>query len=328
MSIKQLPNIVKLNVGGTIIMTYLSTLQKYQDSMLGIMFSGRHELVILDDGSIFLDRDYDVFKIIINAIRTNMFNINNYDIATRQNINNELDYLLLNDEEPFYNNIHNANNNDILKIVTMPSGKVIVVPRNELMKIKYCNDHLIFQHNKYYLHIDYDLCLCIFTPKSSNHLFNKTGCRTDDTVLTRYERTLYIEQPTRFEDYYNVLLCIKEQQNKVCDIFKIINDDHTILNSDYFRNGHKLTNTPLRDINKFFVCFPNMYLSCVRELCGYFGSNHPFIDNIKQIDIKLYKITCMTPYEIIEDINNKLHIRMIELYNNDTELSYFIDHHV
>ena len=54
---------VKLNVGGKIYKTTLNTLQKYPDSMLCAMFSGRHELKPdEEDGAYFIDRDAELFR--------------------------------------------------------------------------------------------------------------------------------------------------------------------------------------------------------------------------------------------------------------------------
>jgi len=54
---------VKLNVGGKIYKTTLSTLQKDPDSMLCAMFSGRHELKPdEEDGAYFIDRDAELFR--------------------------------------------------------------------------------------------------------------------------------------------------------------------------------------------------------------------------------------------------------------------------
>ena len=44
-------------MGGTKYRTTLSTLTKYPNSMLGVMFSGRHDLPQQEDGSYFIDRD-------------------------------------------------------------------------------------------------------------------------------------------------------------------------------------------------------------------------------------------------------------------------------
>ena len=54
---------VKLNVGGKIYKTTLSTLLKDPNSMLTAMFSGRHELnQDEEDGAYFIDRDGELFR--------------------------------------------------------------------------------------------------------------------------------------------------------------------------------------------------------------------------------------------------------------------------
>ena len=54
---------VKLNVGGKIYSTTLSTLRKDPDSMLCAMFSGRHELKPdAEDGAYFIDRKGKLFR--------------------------------------------------------------------------------------------------------------------------------------------------------------------------------------------------------------------------------------------------------------------------
>jgi len=61
---------VSLNVGGVIYYTTLSTLIKEKDSMLSSMFSGRHNLVKDENGHYFLDRDGQLFRYILNYLRT------------------------------------------------------------------------------------------------------------------------------------------------------------------------------------------------------------------------------------------------------------------
>ena len=61
--------IVNLNVGGTKYTTSLSTLTKYPDSMLGVMFSGRHALLQQEDGSYFVDVDGEYFQYILSYLR-------------------------------------------------------------------------------------------------------------------------------------------------------------------------------------------------------------------------------------------------------------------
>ena len=56
------PNVVNLNVGGYLFTTSLSTLTKYEDSMLAVMFSGRHDIVRDESGRYFIDRDGEYFR--------------------------------------------------------------------------------------------------------------------------------------------------------------------------------------------------------------------------------------------------------------------------
>jgi hypothetical protein len=53
----QLPPIINLNVGGYFFTTRLSTLRKYEDSMLAAMFSERYKVDKDKDGNYFLDMD-------------------------------------------------------------------------------------------------------------------------------------------------------------------------------------------------------------------------------------------------------------------------------
>ena len=53
---------VKLNVGGVLYKTSLTTLVKDTNSMLAAMFSGRFELKLDEDGSYFIDRDGELFR--------------------------------------------------------------------------------------------------------------------------------------------------------------------------------------------------------------------------------------------------------------------------
>ena len=66
---KVFEKVVTLDVGGTKYRTTLSTLTKYPDSMLGAMFSGRHNLPQQEDGSYFIDRDGDAFSAIMSYLR-------------------------------------------------------------------------------------------------------------------------------------------------------------------------------------------------------------------------------------------------------------------
>ncbi|XP_071177269.1 BTB/POZ domain-containing protein KCTD18-like [Mytilus edulis] len=64
-----LPSVINLNVGGYFFTTRLSTLRKYEDSMLAAMFSERYTLDKDKDENFFLDMDGSRFKHILNYLR-------------------------------------------------------------------------------------------------------------------------------------------------------------------------------------------------------------------------------------------------------------------
>ena len=73
---------VKLNVGGVKYETTLTTLTADGDeSMLGSMFSGRHELHPNEDGEVFIDRDGKHFGHILNVLRDSSVAVNVNDRA-------------------------------------------------------------------------------------------------------------------------------------------------------------------------------------------------------------------------------------------------------
>jgi len=53
---------VSLDIGGVIYATTRKVLTKYPDSMLGIMFSGRHAIQTNEQGNYFIDRDGQPFR--------------------------------------------------------------------------------------------------------------------------------------------------------------------------------------------------------------------------------------------------------------------------
>ncbi|KAG8587547.1 hypothetical protein GDO81_005704 [Engystomops pustulosus] len=65
----QLPEVVPLSVGGMCFTTRLSTLRRYEDTMLAAMFSGRHHIPTDAEGRYFIDRDGTYFGDILNFLR-------------------------------------------------------------------------------------------------------------------------------------------------------------------------------------------------------------------------------------------------------------------
>lgn len=53
----QFPEVIPLNIGGAHFTTRLSTLRRYEDTMLAAMFSGRHYIPTDSEGRYFIDRD-------------------------------------------------------------------------------------------------------------------------------------------------------------------------------------------------------------------------------------------------------------------------------
>ncbi|XP_065274585.1 rab5 GDP/GTP exchange factor [Emys orbicularis] len=67
---QQFPEVVPLNVGGMYFATRLSTLRRYEDTMLAAMFSGRHYIPTDAQGRYFIDRDGTYFGDVLNFLRS------------------------------------------------------------------------------------------------------------------------------------------------------------------------------------------------------------------------------------------------------------------
>ncbi|XP_055064161.2 BTB/POZ domain-containing protein KCTD7 [Misgurnus anguillicaudatus] len=66
---EEFPEVIPLNVGGAYFTTRLSTLRRYEDTMLAAMFSGRHHIPRDAEGRYFIDRDGTYFGDILNFLR-------------------------------------------------------------------------------------------------------------------------------------------------------------------------------------------------------------------------------------------------------------------
>lgn len=63
-------SVITLNVGGVLYTTTKSTLSKYPDSMLGAMISGKFPMTKDQHGHLFIDRDGQIFRHILNFLRS------------------------------------------------------------------------------------------------------------------------------------------------------------------------------------------------------------------------------------------------------------------
>jgi hypothetical protein len=85
-SLQPFPKVVRLSVGGALFETSIDTLCRDPNSMLAVMFSGRHTTTKDDDGRYFIDRDGTHFRYILNYLRDG----NTYLPADNQQLMDEL----------------------------------------------------------------------------------------------------------------------------------------------------------------------------------------------------------------------------------------------
>lgn len=87
---------IKLDVGGYIYSTSLTTLTRDKSSMLAAMFSGRHKLLLSKENTYFIDRDGTYFKYILSYLRGNL-HLDTFpdDVTILKEIQREADYFQL-----------------------------------------------------------------------------------------------------------------------------------------------------------------------------------------------------------------------------------------
>ena len=108
----QFPSVIELNVGGTYLTTRLRTLTQYKDSMLEVMFSGRHHVEQDSKGRYLIDRDGKLFHHILNYLRHD--NMPPPDMAV--DVLKEAQYYQLTDLENWCRRQRSVISNEIVKI--------------------------------------------------------------------------------------------------------------------------------------------------------------------------------------------------------------------
>eukprot|EP01116_Phalansterium_solitarium_P022992 TRINITY_DN7837_c0_g1_i1.p1 TRINITY_DN7837_c0_g1~~TRINITY_DN7837_c0_g1_i1.p1 ORF type:complete len:349 (+),score=83.36 TRINITY_DN7837_c0_g1_i1:96-1049(+) len=86
---------VRLDVGGTVFCTTLSTLTRVEQSYFASMFSGRWPLEQQDDGSYFVDRDPFVFRHVLNYLRGENIELSELSVAERKALLRDIDFYQL-----------------------------------------------------------------------------------------------------------------------------------------------------------------------------------------------------------------------------------------
>eukprot|EP00088_Acartia_fossae_P010274 TRINITY_DN15108_c0_g1_i4.p1 TRINITY_DN15108_c0_g1~~TRINITY_DN15108_c0_g1_i4.p1 ORF type:complete len:107 (-),score=16.31 TRINITY_DN15108_c0_g1_i4:224-544(-) len=97
-----LNDVITLNVGGVMLTTKRETLTKYPESKLAKMFDAESpvlsSLPMQKDGSFFIDRDPETFKIILNYLRSGRLN-SQISKMVREDLKIEAQYFGLKDLE-------------------------------------------------------------------------------------------------------------------------------------------------------------------------------------------------------------------------------------
>ncbi len=86
--------VVDLNVGGMLYSTTRTTLLRY-DSMLAAMFSGRHELKRRADRRVFIDRDGELSKYVLQYLRDGDLDVAYLDKGLRERLKREAAFYCL-----------------------------------------------------------------------------------------------------------------------------------------------------------------------------------------------------------------------------------------
>ena len=98
------PQVISLNVGGTIYTASLATLTRYSKSMLAAMFSGRMPIVTDADGNYFIDRDGLLFRYVLNFLRSGQLDLPK-GFAELEQLKQEVDYYQLKDMIAYLNKV-------------------------------------------------------------------------------------------------------------------------------------------------------------------------------------------------------------------------------
>eukprot|EP01084_Bolivina_argentea_P048687 89679_1 len=138
---------ITLNVGGIKFETTLSTLTKYENSVLAKMFQGNFSLKPSKDGSYFIDRNGTFFEYILDFLRTGQINIPDINkeyiikgllIETDFYQLTSLQLLLKNESNDEQKDNHNASNNGM----NLQASKTRIKTFGPYSTMGHCNNWL------------------------------------------------------------------------------------------------------------------------------------------------------------------------------------------
>ena len=218
-------DIVTLNVGGKKFTTSLQTLRAEPESMLGVMFSGRHPCRKQDDGSIFIDRDGTHFRIILNYLRGSITSIQQLpdDNITLSDLSSESQYYQLTGLRKIIESAEKEQititQSDLTESMEKKQTEITQsdldknFPRDEDMfgyttkdlSFRNCRlDNLIFERIDFNHSIDLTDCSLVNTKFSCCYFADVSHCSFDHADLDN----------CTFEDFYNVDDLIKAIKSK------------------------------------------------------------------------------------------------------------------
>lgn len=149
--------IIYFNVGGKIFATYKSTINTFPNSLLSRMILKENEMVTYDkNGYIFIDRNPELFSVILDIYRNNGNIFIPYNISEEE-IEIEKDYFLINDE---YNNVENRNiTEEIIDIIKdkYPNFENQIMNLEKEKNVKNEIKNIILEYIDFFLYIIIDM---------------------------------------------------------------------------------------------------------------------------------------------------------------------------
>eukprot|EP01089_Gocevia_fonbrunei_P005932 TRINITY_DN1642_c0_g1_i1.p1 TRINITY_DN1642_c0_g1~~TRINITY_DN1642_c0_g1_i1.p1 ORF type:complete len:348 (+),score=67.93 TRINITY_DN1642_c0_g1_i1:92-1135(+) len=200
---------IKLDVGGRIFATSLTTLTSQPGSYFEAMFSGRWQAKMSDDGTYFIDRDPAVFRHIMNFLRTGGLKFDKLKDDEKKLLVEDADFYQL------YDLI------DLLKFAEKTSKEIVeTAPTTGGTPILLTDSHKFLPGPNYTLSADGKL----ITHSGKDSLWGTTviGPRVNVDNTSKQEFVLSIEN-AKYKVYSNIMIGIGPKsldQNATCNYVK------------------------------------------------------------------------------------------------------------
>ena len=207
-------SVIHLNVGGHKFDTTVATMTRFPESMLGAMFSGRHQLPKDKDGFYFIDQDGTHFRHIINFLRNPegfVITLKGEELAE---LKNQAAYYLLDDVMPMFTKLppqslqmysHGALTNTYMTVVQDENG--IWSVRDDANSFQSTHEY----HSTFYDHSTYDhKIMQNGRPQKAKFILKVCSCRkayfnnnTQYLYFNNFSLPLVAEQPMKSTCQYH-----------------------------------------------------------------------------------------------------------------------------